>query len=173
MLNLQGTFYEIPRSNSGDRYRMRPLATHGKRITDFASWRGLLVLTGVLDDARASASLVRTPSAAALAHANPDDDAWINLFEFLFGTDPFTPSVWPLDLNADGMGIVLRNLTSTEEIQVAFESTTDLLSDWHPRPDLVTPHPDQSGVPAGFTRWRFTFDLDAEPVRFVRLSISL
>ncbi|HKL21509.1 MAG TPA: hypothetical protein VJ904_06865, partial [Tichowtungia sp.] len=33
LLNCHGTFYEIPLSNSGGRYRMRPISTHGKRIT--------------------------------------------------------------------------------------------------------------------------------------------
>lgn len=73
MLNCHGTFYEVPRKNSGDRYRMRPIATHGKRITDFASWRGLLVLSGVLDDAPASTSLLRSPSGAALWLGEVDD----------------------------------------------------------------------------------------------------
>ena len=73
LFNLHGTFYEVPRDNSGGKRRMRALATHGKRITDFASWRGLLVFTGVLDDAPASSSLVRSPSGAALWLGEADD----------------------------------------------------------------------------------------------------
>ncbi|MCH7228978.1 hypothetical protein, partial [Haloferula sp. A504] len=73
LLNVHGTFYEIPRDNSGGKRRMRPLATHGKRITDFTSWRGLLVLSGVLDDAPASDALVRSPSGAALWLGEVDD----------------------------------------------------------------------------------------------------
>ncbi len=309
MLNLHGTFYEVPRDNSGGRYRLRPLATHGKRITDFASWRGLLALTGVLDDAQAGDSLVRSPSGAALwlgevddiwqmgeprgkggpwkdstvsantasdpylmygydrkeltlstinaatitvevdfladntwstyqtftlaagetithvfpegfhahwvrvkssaattataqftygpadqrdalldwgreqllptaagraalAYGNDDGDELINLFEFLFGTDPSTPNPWPLATDTDGMSVVLRDLTADDGIHVTFESSIDL-DDWHPRPDFVTADPNQSGVPAGFTRWRFAFDPETEPARFVRVSASL
>jgi len=73
LLNCQGTFYEIPRSNSGGRYRMRPLTTHGRRITDFAAWRGLLVLTGVQDNAPASERLIRNPAGAALWLGEVDD----------------------------------------------------------------------------------------------------
>ena len=73
LLNVHGTFYEVPRDNSGGKRMLRPLATHGKRITDFASWRGLLVLTGVLDNAPASDSLVRSPSGAALWLGEVDD----------------------------------------------------------------------------------------------------
>ncbi len=309
LLNLHGTFYEVPRGNSGGRYRMRPLATHGKRITDFTSWRGLLVLTGVLDDAQATDSLVRSPSGAALwlgevddiwqmgeprgrggpwkdttvsageasdpylmygydrkeltlsttnaatitvevdfvadgtwstyqsftlaagetrthlfaegfhAHwvrvkssaattataqftygpadqrdalldwgreqglptaagraalalGNDDGDPLNNLFEFLLGTDPSVPNLWPLATDADGMVVVLRDLAAEDGINVIFESSIDL-KDWSPRPDLVVADPDQSGVPAGFTRWRFVFDTEADPVRFVRISASL
>jgi len=73
LLNCQGTFYEIPRTNSAGRYRMRPISTHGKRITDFAAWRGLLVLTGVLDDAPESDRLVRNAEGAALWLGEADD----------------------------------------------------------------------------------------------------
>ncbi len=73
LLNCQGTFYEIPRANSGGRYRMRPICTHGKRITDFTAWRGLLVLSGVRDDATPSDRLVRNSSGAALWLGEADD----------------------------------------------------------------------------------------------------
>jgi hypothetical protein len=55
---------------------MRALATHGKRITDFASWRGLFVLTGVLDDAPATDSLVRNPDGSAALWLGEVDDLW-------------------------------------------------------------------------------------------------
>jgi hypothetical protein len=76
LLNCHGTFYEVPRANSGGYRKMRALATHGKRITDFASWRGLLVLTGVLDDAPASDRLVRTPDGTAALWLGEIDDLW-------------------------------------------------------------------------------------------------
>lgn len=76
MLNCHGTFYEVPRSNSGGARKMRALATHGKRITDFASWRGLLVLTGVLDDAPASDKLVRNADGSAALWLGEIDDLW-------------------------------------------------------------------------------------------------
>lgn len=73
LLNCHGTFYEIPRTNSGGRYRMKPISTHGKRITDFAAWRGLLALTGVRDDAPVSTRLVRNAEGAALWLGETDD----------------------------------------------------------------------------------------------------
>jgi hypothetical protein len=76
MLNCHGTFYEVPRSNSGGYRKMRALATHGKRITDFASWRGLFVLTGVLDDAPASDKLIRNLDGSAALWLGEIDDLW-------------------------------------------------------------------------------------------------
>ena len=76
LLNCHGTFYEVPRSNSGGYRKMRALATHGKRITDFASWRGLFVLTGVLDDAPATDKLLRNPDGSAALWLGEIDDLW-------------------------------------------------------------------------------------------------
>lgn len=76
LFNLHGTFYEVPRNNSGGKRKMRALATHGKRITDFTSWRGLWVITGILDDATPSDSLVKTPSGDAALWLGEIDDLW-------------------------------------------------------------------------------------------------
>lgn len=76
LLNCHGTFYEVPRSNSGGFRKMRALATHGKRITDFASWRGLFVLTGVRDDAPASDKIIRNPDGSAALWLGEIDDLW-------------------------------------------------------------------------------------------------
>lgn len=53
LLNAAGTFYLLPRENSGGLRSIRPICTHNKRITDFCSWRGLLVLAGCVGGARA------------------------------------------------------------------------------------------------------------------------
>lgn len=47
LLNAAGTFYVLPRVSSGGAAKILPVCSHGKRITDFCSWRGLLVLGGV------------------------------------------------------------------------------------------------------------------------------
>lgn len=49
ILNAAGSFYVLPRTTSGGAAKMQPVCSHGKRITDFCSWRGLLVLGGVRD----------------------------------------------------------------------------------------------------------------------------
>lgn len=50
LANFHGTFYEVPLILNGQPPAfelMRPVASHRKRISDFCSWNGLLVLAGV------------------------------------------------------------------------------------------------------------------------------
>ena len=50
LANIAGTFYELPLFKVGQEplYKMmRPVSTHGKQISDFNTWNGLLVLSGV------------------------------------------------------------------------------------------------------------------------------
>jgi len=53
LLNAAGTFYVLPRVSSGGAAKIQPVCSHSKRITDFCSWRGLLVLGGVRQAAAA------------------------------------------------------------------------------------------------------------------------
>ncbi len=46
MFQAHGTFYELPLSGSGGFRRIRPITTHDKHISDFASWRGLFADRG-------------------------------------------------------------------------------------------------------------------------------
>lgn len=50
MLNIQGTFYEVGREAGF--LAMRPITTHHKKIVDFCTWRGLLVLSGTSKNAK-------------------------------------------------------------------------------------------------------------------------
>ena len=51
LLNVAGSFYMLPRNNSGGVRALKPVATHNKRICDFCSWRGMLVIAGINVDA--------------------------------------------------------------------------------------------------------------------------
>jgi hypothetical protein len=46
LINAGGSFYMLPRPTAGGLRRIKPICTHNKRISDFCSWRGLLVLAG-------------------------------------------------------------------------------------------------------------------------------
>lgn len=47
LLHAHGTFYELPAENSGGIAKIRPIASHAFRITDYASYRGMIVLSGL------------------------------------------------------------------------------------------------------------------------------
>jgi hypothetical protein len=42
-----GTFYELPAENADGYAKIRPVATHNYKINDYASYRGMMILTGV------------------------------------------------------------------------------------------------------------------------------
>lgn len=50
MLNAHGTFYEIGRESGYA--AIRPVTTHRKKIVDFCTWRGLLVISGTKKEAK-------------------------------------------------------------------------------------------------------------------------
>ncbi|MCU0717823.1 MAG: hypothetical protein MUD03_17015 [Pirellula sp.] len=47
LFHAAGIFYELPAENAGGFAKVNPIATHNLRITDFCSYRGMLILSGV------------------------------------------------------------------------------------------------------------------------------
>lgn len=47
LLNSHGTFYELPAENADGFAKIRPVTSHNFRIHDYASYRGMLVMTGI------------------------------------------------------------------------------------------------------------------------------
>ncbi|MCA8987568.1 MAG: hypothetical protein KDA78_08005 [Planctomycetaceae bacterium] len=55
LANIHGTFYEVPLVTNGAPPAwnlMRPVSSHRKQISDYCSWNGLLVLSGIRGDAQ-------------------------------------------------------------------------------------------------------------------------
>ncbi len=77
LLNCGGTFFELPAENAGGVAKIRPISTHNRRIHDYASWRGLLVLTGIEDGARGTRPhLIRSSDGHAAVWVGAVDDLW-------------------------------------------------------------------------------------------------
>lgn len=76
LLNAGGTFFELPSNNAGGIAMVRPIATHNRAIDDFGSWRGLLVLSGALEDGAAGEHIVRPAGAKAGLWLGAFDDLW-------------------------------------------------------------------------------------------------
>ena len=75
LFNGHGTLYELPRRNSHDVAGIRPVATHNRIIADMCSWRGLLVLSGVLVEARGP-HVLRSDDGRAALWVGAVDDLW-------------------------------------------------------------------------------------------------
>lgn len=77
LFNAHGTFYELPAENAGGLRRIRPVATHNRRITDYCSWRGLLVLAGIAADAPAeNTHIIRSEDGQSALWVGEIDDLW-------------------------------------------------------------------------------------------------
>ena len=75
LLNAGGTFYELPAENAGGFIKLRPIATHNRRIHDFASYRGLLVMSGIADDAKGE-HIIRSDGGQCALWVGAVDDLW-------------------------------------------------------------------------------------------------
>ncbi len=75
LLNVQGTFYELPARNAQGLAKIRPVATHNLAIHDFCSHNGLLFITGI-DAATKSSHIFRSADGKAAVWAGAVDDLW-------------------------------------------------------------------------------------------------
>lgn len=77
LFNCHGTFYELPAENADGYAKIRPVASHSLRIHDYASYRGMLVMTG-LDNEKAleNEHIIRSDDGKAMVWAGVIDDLW-------------------------------------------------------------------------------------------------
>jgi|GEM_PF-215373 len=75
LLNIHGTFYEMPAENAGGFSKLRPIATHNRRIHDFASYRGMLVISGIADEAKGE-HIIRSDDGKCALWVGVVDDLW-------------------------------------------------------------------------------------------------
>ncbi|WP_146746581.1 hypothetical protein [Sinomicrobium soli] len=79
LANIAGTFYEVPLYfiDQEPLYKMmRPVSTHNKQISDFNTWNGLLVMSGVRADAEASEHIYKSPDGKTALWFGGIDDLW-------------------------------------------------------------------------------------------------
>ena len=76
LFHATGTFYELPAENADGFAKIRPVASHNFRIHDYASYRGLLVMTGIHPDAGAGEHIIRSDDGQAAVWAGAIDDLW-------------------------------------------------------------------------------------------------
>lgn len=76
LFHAHGTFYELPAENAGGFAKVRPVTTHNRRIHDYCSYRGLLILTGIAPDAADQPHIVRSDDGKAALWCGTIDDLW-------------------------------------------------------------------------------------------------
>lgn len=75
LFNAHGTFYELPAENAGGFAKVRPVSTHNRRIKDYCSYRGLLIISGITDEAKGE-HILRSSDGKAALWAGVVDDLW-------------------------------------------------------------------------------------------------
>ncbi|MCB1232753.1 MAG: hypothetical protein KDN19_21085 [Verrucomicrobiae bacterium] len=77
LFNCHGTFFELPAENAGGFGRVRPVATHDRRISDYCSYRGLLVVSGIdLSTAGENRHIIRGDDGKTALWVGAIDDIW-------------------------------------------------------------------------------------------------
>lgn len=77
LFSCMGTFYELPAENADGYAKIRPISTHNYRINDYASYRGMLVLTGVKpEEGEENEHIIISNDGKAAVWVGGIDDLW-------------------------------------------------------------------------------------------------
>ncbi|RAV29585.1 hypothetical protein [Sinomicrobium soli] len=77
LFNCMGTFFELPAENADGFAKIRPVSSHDFRIHDYASYRGLLVMSGLNPDStEGNPHVIRSSDGKAMLWAGTIDDLW-------------------------------------------------------------------------------------------------
>ena len=76
LFNCAGTFYELPAENADGYAKIRPVASHDFRIYDYASYRGLLVMTGLEKNVAAGEHIIKSDDGEMALWVGAIDDLW-------------------------------------------------------------------------------------------------
>ena len=77
LFNCAGTFYELPAENADGYAKIRPVASHNFRIYDYASYRGMLIMTGLKDELpQKNEHIIKSEDGQAAVWAGVIDDLW-------------------------------------------------------------------------------------------------
>ncbi len=77
LFNCHGTFYELPAENADGFAKIRPVSSHNLRIHDYASYRGMLIMTGINpEEAKNNPHVFISEDGKAAIWAGVIDDLW-------------------------------------------------------------------------------------------------
>ncbi|MGD9327957.1 MAG: hypothetical protein PVH48_03255 [Cyclobacteriaceae bacterium] len=77
LFSCHGTFYELPAENADGFAKIRPIASHNFRIHDYASYRGMLIMTGINPQVgKGNPHVIVSEDQKAAVWAGVIDDLW-------------------------------------------------------------------------------------------------
>ena len=76
LFNAHGTFYELPAENADGYAKIRPVSSHNLQVHDYASYRGMLVMTGIKPNYANSKNIFKSEDGKAAVWAGVIDDLW-------------------------------------------------------------------------------------------------
>jgi hypothetical protein len=146
LLNVHGTIYELPAENAGGFARIRPVASHSLRISDFTSYRGLLVMSGVSKHLPSDRDhIIQSEDGCCALWVGCVDDLWKlgkprgiggpwnhNTVQPGEASDPY------LMTGYDDKRVACSH-TSPEPVRFTFEADFTGLGDWTPAQVLTVP----------------------------------
>lgn len=77
LFNCHGTFYELPAENADGFAKIRPIASHNFHIYDYASYRGMLIMSGInIGEAKGNKHIIVSDDGELAVWAGVIDDLW-------------------------------------------------------------------------------------------------
>lgn len=77
LFNCGGTFYELPAENADGYAKIKPVSSHNLLINDYASFRGMMILSGInADQSRGNNHIFKSDDGKAAVWAGVIDDLW-------------------------------------------------------------------------------------------------
>lgn len=77
LFSCHGTFYELPAENADGFAKIRPISSHHLAVNDYASYRGMMMLTGINHEkAKGNPHIVMSADGKAAVWAGVIDDLW-------------------------------------------------------------------------------------------------
>lgn len=76
LFSCMGTFYELPAENADGYAKIRPVSTHNYRINDYASYRGMLVMSGTMTEDIDNKHIITSNDGKAKVWVGVIDDLW-------------------------------------------------------------------------------------------------
>jgi len=76
LFNCGGTFYELPAENADGYAKIRPICTHNLQINDYASYRGMLVISGISNISKQNDHIFTSSDGLCSVWAGTIDDLW-------------------------------------------------------------------------------------------------